>query len=585
MNKYPQEATMAEYIPELKKLIKTNRIKEARNALSSLADRPAQDKQAVIELLALAPDQTAHALLSFLMEDSAIDQDTRSRLYQLTTDRAHIDYAFASILLAHGSPDQIRQIIPLLKHVLSKETKGDLLNTILRVVGKLKLESLVDDVVEFIFYDDPDLKQESVKALERMGTASALQRLEQVAATDKCDQDIIDAIDMLKERVIPVPEPQTPATAQVIPASVKAQQTAAQATQTKETAKPVPPAAKEAPEEDWAIEANITLLASDRLEDRHKAYLYFSDQGARVAQALHNHMDTQDQDLLINLLRLAARTIPLQILGDLLNLADQKDIEKPIKFAICNALAAFPKLESAAAIIGAVTDPSMYIRMAAVNALERHCSDYIIAEIKNQIETGTKKGEALAISVLDARASKLIDALMDSDTFSYISSNYLERSASVQVIDNYISVLEKRNRKSTVKKYSKIRLERTNDASPFFVVIHHSQTVLDVYAKLIHGCGYEARTFTAPQEAFESIVFEKPMAVICDIFLAQLTALDLAKEIRELYTPKQVPIIVSSLQKNLDKKILDAQFKAAGINDFWEFPPSPKQIKSWDSTR
>jgi len=75
------------------------------------------------------------------------------------------------------------------------------------------------------------------------------------------------------------------------------------------------------------------------------------------------------------------------------------------------------------------------------------------------------------------------------------------------------------------------------------------------------------------------------VAVICDLFLAQLTALDLAKEIRELYTPKEVPIIVSSLQKNLDKKILDAQFKEAGINDFWEFPPSPKQIKSWDSIR
>ncbi len=388
--------------------------------------------------------------------------------------------------------------------------------------------------------------------MERIGTPKALECLEQVARTDKCDPDVLDAIDMLREKLSQI--------------------------RNMEPEKQSPPARSQ-------LEKNIHLLSAQRLEDRLTAYTYFSDQGARVAQALHENLDTENQALLINLLRLTARTIPQEALGDLLTLAARKNIENPIKFSVYTTLSQYPTLKSAASIINVVTDPSMYIRMAAVKLLDRHCSDYIIAEIKKKIESGTKVGETLGVTILDTKAGHLIDALMDSDSFSYISSNYLERNAPIQVIDAYIAVLETRQRRSTIKKYTRIRQERAKQEAPFFVVINPSTTVLDVYAKLIHGCGFNARTFTGPQEAFESIVFEKPAAVICDLFMRQLTVLDLAGEIRELYHVDEVPIIASSLQRGLDPIYLEQQFKEAGINGFCPFPAKTSQIRSWAGSR
>ncbi|MCG8637284.1 MAG: hypothetical protein MI863_25865 [Desulfobacterales bacterium] len=565
---------MGDFIPDLKHLVKTARFQEAKEALNSLSRRPDAEQEAAIEVLALASDKAALELLSFLMETTPPDHPLRQRIFQLTTDRAHINYAFAGILLVHSTPDQIRQLTPLLKHILSKETKGELLNRILRVVGKLKLESLIDDVAEFIFYDDAALKQESVKALERMATPMALQRLKQVAATDKCDLDVLDAIDMLEERLQPdeapvpagEPSPQKEIPPEPEPAGVSTETTEDQ---------PDPE------EKQDAMTTHLKLLGADNLQDRHEAFLYFSDQGDRVADALRASIDSPDTDLMVNLLRLAARTIPQKAVGDLLTIAGRKDLEKSLKFSVYTALSHLPELESAASIVTAVTDPVMYVRMAAINALDRHCSDFVIAEIKKRIESGTKVGETLGISILDAGATRLIDALMDSDTFSYITSNYLERGAPLHVIDAYISVLEKRKRVSTVKKYSRIRLEQAETDQPFFVVIHPNTPFLNVYAKLIHGCGFNVRTFTGPQEAFESIVFEKPAAIICDLFVRQLTAIDLAREIRELYPKEEVPIIVSSLQKDLDKTTLETQFEAAGINGFYDFPAKPNQIKTW----
>lgn len=193
---------MADLISELKGLIESDRIEEAKTLLEDFSRWPEDHQQAAIETLALASDDTGLSLIDFLMAGTP-EKSLQERLFQLATDRAHLNYAFTGLLLAHGTLEQLRHSIPLLKHVMSKATKGDLLNRILRTAGKLKLEALTDDVAEFIFYDDDDLKRESVKALERMGNQTALKHLEHIAGTDKCDEDILDAIDMLREKLNP----------------------------------------------------------------------------------------------------------------------------------------------------------------------------------------------------------------------------------------------------------------------------------------------------------------------------------------------------------------------------------------------
>jgi len=555
---------MTDFIPELKGLIKTDHTKEAKTLLASFSSRSEEDQQAVIEMLALASDPTGLDLIDFLMSGTR-EKSVQKRLFQLATDRAHLNYAFTGLLLSHGTPTQIRHSIPLLKHIIAKATKGELLNRILRTAGKLRLEALTDDVAEFIFYDDDDLKRESVKALERMGNKRALKHLEHIAGTDKSDMDILDAIDMLKEKLGP---------------EEAVEDRAAQASAPRDT----PPRKRQEPQpvrDDG--QTQLQRLASGRLDQRMEAYGYFCDNQDLVADALHQNIDTESHDLLLNLLRLTTRTIPQKAEGDLLTLITRNNLETSLQIATLTALAAFPELESAAAVLKLAESSSMVVRLAAVKVLDRHCSDYVAAEIKSRIETGTKKGEALGISILDAGAVRLMDALMASDTFSYIASNYLERSAPVAAIDAFIHVLENRNRTSTVKKYSRIRTERASKKRPFFVVIHPTQAYLDVYTKLIHNCGFDTRCFTAPQQAFESIVFEKPAAVICDLFIGQMSVLDLAPEIRELYPVTEVPIIASTPQRDLDKEVVDNEFKAAGINTLCGYPAKPAQIKSWGS--
>ncbi|MCP3872147.1 MAG: response regulator, partial [Desulfobacteraceae bacterium] len=199
-------------------------------------------------------------------------------------------------------------------------------------------------------------------------------------------------------------------------------------------------------------------------------------------------------------------------------------------------------------------------------------------------ESGTKKGELLAEAILDARAKHIIERLMISDTFSYISSNYLSRLAPIPVLDTFIAILEKRKLRSTAKRYIDIRNEKATQDREHFIVVSSSEVILSTYRKLIYSCGFSSFTFQYSQDAFEAIVSQKPRAIICDLFLNDMTGMELAKEVRGIYSKNDVPIIISALQKTLDKQRLQKELDNAGVNVICEFPAKTSQIKSWTKT-
>jgi HEAT repeat protein len=536
---------MVDYIRSLKKSIKTGNLEQAQSLLALMASRPDPEKKEALEILTLASDKTAFVLLSFLFSETRHDQDMHDRLVRLITDRAHLEFHFVLILLKAADPKTASNLCPLLKHILTNETNKDLLKKILRAAGKFKMENMTDDIAEFIFYDDPILKAETVKALERIGTPKACELLEQASKTEKCDRNILDTLEILKLKHT-VKKPFDP-----------------------------DPVSND-------IETGLKQLSSADVNERFRAFITLSEKGPKLSSILATYLKKNlDHDVTINILRLISRTIPVEAVSHLFSLVSRKETEDTVRFAVYTALESFPELESAALLIQGISDPCLPVRLAAVKVLDKNLSGLVCAEIKNKIESGTKKGEALTETLLDARAKHLIEYLMISDTFSYMASNYLTRTAPVQVLDAFIEILENRNLKSTARKYRVIREERAGRDKNRVIVISSYESILNTYCKLLYTSGASSLTFRRPQDAFEAMVSQKPAAVICDLFLNDMTGMDLAGEVRGLYSTEDVPVIISALQKNLDKALLQKELDRTGVNALWEFPPKPNQIKSW----
>ncbi len=541
--------SMGDYLPSLRNSIKTGRIGQAKTLLGELYSHPLPEKYEVLEMLALAPDKIALELLYFVTSEKYRDPDIYDRLIQLITDRAHLNFNFVLILLSNSENEVLSHSIPLIKHILSKETDKELLNKIIRASGKLKLEKLTDDIAEFIFYDDITLKSGAVKALERIGTSLSCKKLEIASKTEKCDQNILDTIQVLKTK---------------------------DSIQKSKPPSPVTPTPKV---DDYNTE--LKKLASDDIMKQFEALIFLSEKGFEVSSALSNNLKNPNNDFLINLIRLVARTIPVEAVNNLFSIINEKKTDNLVKFAAYNALEAYPELKSAASIVQGLYEPVMYVRLAAIKALDKNLSDFVCAEIKNRIESGTKKGAMLAETILDANAKNIIQYLMISDTFSYMASNYLTRTTPIKVLDTFIDILEDRNLKSTSKKYLDLRKEKMEKEKAPFIVISSSNAILDTYSKLIYSSGFSCKTFSKPQDAFEAFVFQRPSAIISDLFLNEMTGMDLAREAREIYPKDDVPIIISTLYRNFDSDILGKEIEDAGVSFLYEFPAKTSQIKSW----
>jgi len=548
---------MGDYLLDLKKSLKSGKMGQIKTLLAELSSKHIQEKLEVLEILALTPDKAALQVLSFLTSKKYKDPDIHARLIQLITDRAHLNFNFVLILMENADKKTIAQSIPLIRHILSNETNTDLLNEIIRTSGMLKIEVLTDDIAEFIFYDDRVLKAESIKALERIGTEAARNDLIKASQTEKCDQDILDAIQILSSKEVETNQ-------EII-------DTSNEEIQPKVPKSPAP----------ISKMPKLDQLVSDDFQKRFDALSALSLEAPKVIAKLLRQTDNNNIDLTINLLKVVKRTIPFSATLRIFDILNQKTTENLIKFAAYSALESYPELKSAASVVQGLSEASFFVRIAAIRVLNKNLSDFVFAEIKNKIESGTKKGETLAQNILDARAENIIEQLMISDTFSYMASNYLSGSAPIQSLDLFISILEKRKLKSTAQKYHTIRKQRAAEKKKLFIIISSCDAILNIYNKLICSCGYKAYMFENPQDAFETILSEKPDAIICDLFLKDITAIDFASEIRDMYTIDEVPIIISTTQKGLEKSKLEKEMTQVGVNALCEFPAKTSQIKSW----
>ncbi len=535
-------------ISQLQTWIKKGRLDKAGTALQDFPRFSEKERQQVREILALAPNDTALLLLEALLTNPAIAEEDRDALFQLIIDRAHIHSAFVLLLLYHAPFILINRSVPLIRHILNQETDPDILGKIIRITGEKKINALTDEVTEYLFYGESTLKSLAIQALVRMSSPESLKRLAQVSGTSKCDEEILEAIDDLEIKI--------PAISREVD--------------------------KLNIEKDFSQKDEKFLkdLASGHPHKQFQAFRYFAQSGEKVFQAVSRLDETCDLSLRITLLRLVAMTIPQKAIRLLLDILVKEKPKAALKFIVYNALQAYPHILGSPALIKGATDSVSHVRIAALKMFNKHCTDFIIAEFKRQIESGTKTGEDLARAIVDSRAEKLINKLIGYDSFSYIAFLHIETNASILVMDTFIQALEKRGMKSSVRRCEILRQKRLEKKLPRIMVVNPSPACLDAFSAKISPAGYETMLFRSTQEAFEKLMEEKPAALVTGIFLGDMHCIDFIKEVRTLYPKDQLPVIVSSIMP-IDIDTWEKTAGPTGITAWYNFPPKVSDIASW----
>lgn len=569
---------MGNYISVFRECIKNSDIKKAKDLLLDLHLNSDETKIAILDELAMVSDEVACVLLDFLMRLEAkyyesLTFKTYERLIQLITDRAHLNFEFAVILYKINDREKILKSTSLIKYILTNCTDRVILFETINAVGDQKIDSLVNAVAEFLYYDDITLKEQAVKNLTKIGSPEVYKILLEISKTVKNDQNIVDALATFQ---VPSSE-KAPASDKIesIESPEKADLSENSADSEKIEQIDVENTPKDSPRD-------INMLVSKSIEERFQAFNYFIKYGRDYLNELIANLKSNDHDLIVNTLRVISHIPSEELLSDIYSFLNRKHCDPSLEHEAFEALCSFEKFSFTEFMMSSVENPAIHVRMSAIKALNKHYNDPVYAKIKNRIETGRENGEMLVQTIIDAQAHNLINYLFISDAFADMASTYLIKDATPSALSNYIAILIERGLKSTAKKIEfKADMESKIKNMLKVMVISSSDTVQKIYEKLLFKNGYISIGFKSPEEAFEPLSNDKPDLIVSDLFSKEVTALNFAKEVREFYNKNELPFLISTRQNDFLDIDLSKKYPECSVSGMFKFPGIIRGINEW----
>ncbi len=585
---------MGNYISHFKESIKNADVRKAKDLLLDLHLKPDETKLAILDELAIVPDDVASVLLDFMVRlevkyYKSFKFNTYDRLIQLITDRAHLNFDFALILYRTQDREKILQASSLLKYILTNCTDREILFETINAVGNENIESLVSAIGEFLYYDDLTLKEQSVRNLAKIGTPEVYKILFSISKTVKNDQNIMDALAAFKP-LASTSQDQFELVKEDREKSLYIQKLGEEkesvelinkakiedislVSQSKELPVPQPP-------------NYIEMVGSHSIEERFNAFNYFLKldgeelkQDFKYIQSLIDNLESNDHDLVINTLKLISHTPSEEILPEIYSFLNKKQSDPSLEHQAFEALCSFDKFSFTELMMSAIENPSIHVRISAIKALDKNYNDPVYAKVKNRVETGREYGQALVHTIIDAQAKNLINYLLVSDAFADMASTYLTKDATPSALSNYLAILINRGLKATAKKIEfKADMESKIKNKLKVMVISSFDTVQKIYEKLLFKNGYLSIGFKSPEEAFEPLATDRPDLIVSDLFSKDMTALDFAKEVREFYNKNDLPFLISTCQKDFLDIDIVKDYPESGVNGIFKFPGIIKGI-------
>ncbi|MBF0113309.1 MAG: hypothetical protein HQK74_11350, partial [Desulfamplus sp.] len=486
---------MENYISKFKESIKILDIRQAKELLLDFYLQSEEEQSAILNELAMISDHEAWILLDFIVKleiehHKSLSANIYNKLIQLIADRAHLNFEFALILYKTHDKKNILQAASLIKYILTNCTDRVVLFDAIVAVGDETIESLVDVVAEFLYYDDVTLKTQAVKSLKKIGNAKVYKILSDASKTAKSDQNILDALSSLKS-----------ATSAEEIQSYSSSLIAQEVEQEQEK--------KDPQVEDQKIDI-MAMLKSKSIEERFEAFKHLleADKSSdeRLLKELAANLESDDHDLVINTLKIISHRAYDELLPDIYSFLNKKTLASSFEHEAFEALCSFEKFSFTELMMDSIEKSAIDVRMSAIKALDKNYNDPVYAKVKNRVETGRGEGQALARSIVDAQANNLINYLLVSDAFADIASTYLTKDATPSALHNYLNILTKRGFKATAKKI-RFKADMASRLKNHLIatVISTSDTVHKIYEKLLFKNGYLVVGFKSPEDAFEKI--------------------------------------------------------------------------------
>lgn len=521
------------YVTKITAAISNNNPQEYLEMLPELHTMNNQTIHRCMFEISAAPDKTAFMILDNLLSEKSIQPWMKSELIELSLDKAMSNSEFALLCIRNSNKATLKAAVPVFANILISETDTHILFEVLKAVGDAGEKSCIDVVGDFIFYDNEELKNAAVEALEKIGGASALKRLAFAATTSKADDQISAAIDRL-EKTLTIDDA----------ALTEEVKQFAGKSDTLENLK-----------DDSDMAQLFAMLNSTSPHDRHTAIDLLIETGVKAIPAVSANIDMDDPDSIINGLDILGNMNHEAALPSVLKILNRNHKDSNVRFAACEAIAKLPKTDSITSLVKCIEDPSEQVRIAAATAINKNLSEILLAGIQSKIETSGRRSNQNKIvsAIIDSFSDNTFKSLLISDAFVFMASEYLE-TVSETTLRFFVEILNKRGTKTLAKKIAEAASQKKGTPGISICIVDDSEIMLNYYIGFFHRMGHTTKTFSDPVKAVEAIQKRRPDLVVSDLNMLNMNGLQLTDKIREKFNSRKLPVVIITTQSDFVKE-------------------------------
>jgi len=532
------EISPEDFINEIKFDIKENDLIKARAVLSFIGDVDSVTRKKAIFEVIKADDDFVVPLLAGVLANtpnlgdafeilketlfSRVLDNPTSLLNQLEKEGKAWDRAF---LVGIAGEIRFEESVPVLLKILNRENDEKAIKASIIALGLIEDPAACGPVSEYLYTENMEFVVSAIKALGRIGSPTAVQRLtEKIGADNDLDVLILDSL-----------------------AKIQSSE---------------------------ALERLNETLGSHFAHLRTTGKQKLVEIGPKAVPFLMNNLLYQDPDLLIHSLNVLGDIGDEAAIPAIRKLLHNEPADPNIRFAAYEALGLLPIIKGAYTLAAGLEDPVENVRAAAARAIDNNYDTALSAGMKNLIRPGDDNAKKITITIIDAQCDNIFLSLVEEDFFQETASQYLLKQAHPDITRHYAKLLTENGKPGLASELAAGKQTDNGKKAKVFAV-DDSKMILNIYRSMLHKLGYEPLLFEFPAEALQEAEKEKPNIILTDLNMPAINGIEFTREIRKLYNRNELPVIMVTTQN--DSNDNEAAEKV-GVSKIIHKPFTEKQI-------
>ena len=421
-----------------------------------------------------------------------------------------------SELIRMAGEMQYAEATPVLLRLAAATQDDSLLLLIIETLGQLGDPEAVNLLTDYLYSANREMIMAAVHSLGQIGNATAMHRLAERMGTDnEIDFMILSIFAEVQDQV--------------------------------------------------SLEKLSDTLRSSHAHMRTYAKKELVNIGPKAVPVLLENLGKSGPDQLIHTLNVLGDIGDESAINAIRKLLDTVPRNANVRFAAYEALALLPLRKGAYTLTAGLSDSEDHVCVAAARAIDRNYSPILAAGIKNLLRGAEKDARHIAKIIVNAQVDKIFVSLADDEVFQELALIYLPHTHK-DIREHYAQLLIREGKKTFAARFEG---GEEQVARPKVVAVDDSRMILSIYKATLHELGYEPVLFEFPASALEWLANEKPLMVLTDLNMPDITGIQLTEKIREKYAVDELPVIMVTTQNEATD---NEAARGAGVNDILHKP-------------